>query len=338
MISIWKGDVTTLVDIVELESILENLHTWASRTLRPQISHYIDQWRHVTQLRQESIYVEDPIAVDEETENHETSLIEMYREETEADTNTDWIPEDRYIQNLDCLSDLFKSEIQILSDKLDSLHVPKQVSVVTIGTQTELESWTRDFTSPLAASSILKALADNESAVNPGGPHLPPASMDSHALAILSPPSRTIDGILNLKGRRIKVKLPGPEAYIKASIPNISNDTPTSKRPILDPFSNTAEATPESAGVISELEIYNTRSPPSDGPASGQMLPRDTPERVVFGLSHHPSGGKDVKAEDDELNSRYSKTSLSDGAINFYFDFEYPGWPRRFRKIKTARR
>lgn len=37
--------MTTIVDIVRLEAILENLHTWATRVLRPWISHYIDQWK-----------------------------------------------------------------------------------------------------------------------------------------------------------------------------------------------------------------------------------------------------------------------------------------------------
>ena len=45
MICIWEGDVTTIMGIVELETILENLHTWAMRILRPWISHYIDQWK-----------------------------------------------------------------------------------------------------------------------------------------------------------------------------------------------------------------------------------------------------------------------------------------------------
>ncbi|KAI1770207.1 hypothetical protein F4818DRAFT_433809 [Hypoxylon cercidicola] len=45
MICIWKGFMTTIVDIVKLEAILENLHTWATRVLRPWISHCIDQWK-----------------------------------------------------------------------------------------------------------------------------------------------------------------------------------------------------------------------------------------------------------------------------------------------------
>ncbi|XXH01479.1 hypothetical protein Hte_007839 [Hypoxylon texense] len=45
MIRIWKGFMTTIVDIVKLEAILENLHTWATRVLKPWISHCIDQWK-----------------------------------------------------------------------------------------------------------------------------------------------------------------------------------------------------------------------------------------------------------------------------------------------------
>ncbi|KAI1768474.1 hypothetical protein GGR53DRAFT_410512 [Hypoxylon sp. FL1150] len=45
MICAWKGFMTTIVDIVRLEAILENLHTWATRVLKPWISHCIDQWK-----------------------------------------------------------------------------------------------------------------------------------------------------------------------------------------------------------------------------------------------------------------------------------------------------
>lgn len=44
MVCIWKGDVTKITDIIKLEAILENLHTWAMRELRPWISTYIGQW------------------------------------------------------------------------------------------------------------------------------------------------------------------------------------------------------------------------------------------------------------------------------------------------------
>ncbi|KAI9147079.1 hypothetical protein HJFPF1_13110 [Paramyrothecium foliicola] len=42
---IWKGNMTVVLDIDKLRAILENLHTWAMRVLRPWISSYIDQWR-----------------------------------------------------------------------------------------------------------------------------------------------------------------------------------------------------------------------------------------------------------------------------------------------------
>jgi hypothetical protein len=41
---IWNGDVLKFVDIVKLEAILENLHTWAMRELKPWIARYIDMW------------------------------------------------------------------------------------------------------------------------------------------------------------------------------------------------------------------------------------------------------------------------------------------------------
>ncbi|KAI5467813.1 hypothetical protein BGZ63DRAFT_36877 [Mariannaea sp. PMI_226] len=44
MVCVWKGDVTSAIGIIELEAILENLHTWVMRELRPMISGYIGQW------------------------------------------------------------------------------------------------------------------------------------------------------------------------------------------------------------------------------------------------------------------------------------------------------
>ena len=41
---IWKGDMTHVRDLMYLTAILENLHTWAMRVLRPWISGYIDLW------------------------------------------------------------------------------------------------------------------------------------------------------------------------------------------------------------------------------------------------------------------------------------------------------
>jgi hypothetical protein len=44
MACIWKGNITHVMDIIKLEAILDNLHTWAMRELRPWISHYLDLW------------------------------------------------------------------------------------------------------------------------------------------------------------------------------------------------------------------------------------------------------------------------------------------------------
>ncbi|KEY71293.1 hypothetical protein S7711_05886 [Stachybotrys chartarum IBT 7711] len=43
---IWVGNMTTMVDMINLQAILENLHTWAMRVLRPWISLCIDHWKH----------------------------------------------------------------------------------------------------------------------------------------------------------------------------------------------------------------------------------------------------------------------------------------------------
>ncbi|KFA80119.1 hypothetical protein S40288_04653 [Stachybotrys chartarum IBT 40288] len=46
MASIWDGDVTDIEDIIKFEAILENIHTWATRFLKPALSNYIDEWRY----------------------------------------------------------------------------------------------------------------------------------------------------------------------------------------------------------------------------------------------------------------------------------------------------
>lgn len=43
---IWEGDITKVSDCIKFEYILENIHTWATRSLKPLLSSYIDQWRH----------------------------------------------------------------------------------------------------------------------------------------------------------------------------------------------------------------------------------------------------------------------------------------------------
>lgn len=41
---IWYGNITRIADFLKFEAILDNLHSWAMRVLRPCISAYIDQW------------------------------------------------------------------------------------------------------------------------------------------------------------------------------------------------------------------------------------------------------------------------------------------------------
>ncbi|KAK6857271.1 hypothetical protein PG995_007458 [Apiospora arundinis] len=42
---VWTGDMTALVDVLQLRIILENLHEWAVRQMKPLLSTYIDQWK-----------------------------------------------------------------------------------------------------------------------------------------------------------------------------------------------------------------------------------------------------------------------------------------------------
>ncbi|KAM0281283.1 hypothetical protein ACHAO9_010811 [Fusarium lateritium] len=47
MRSIWKGEMTELTDVVKLQMILDNTHTWAMRFFKPLVASYIEQWRAV---------------------------------------------------------------------------------------------------------------------------------------------------------------------------------------------------------------------------------------------------------------------------------------------------
>jgi hypothetical protein len=49
MICIWRGDVREVAAVIQLRVILDNLHTWAMRCLRPRLERYLDQWefRHM---------------------------------------------------------------------------------------------------------------------------------------------------------------------------------------------------------------------------------------------------------------------------------------------------
>ncbi|KAF4970775.1 hypothetical protein FZEAL_9973 [Fusarium zealandicum] len=47
MRTVWNGDMTKLADIVKLQMILENTHTWAMRAFKPLVSSYLEQWIHV---------------------------------------------------------------------------------------------------------------------------------------------------------------------------------------------------------------------------------------------------------------------------------------------------
>lgn len=44
MQAIWKGDMTNLRDIIELEMLLENIYTWAVRVFKPYVATCLHQW------------------------------------------------------------------------------------------------------------------------------------------------------------------------------------------------------------------------------------------------------------------------------------------------------
>ncbi|KAL2193245.1 hypothetical protein P885DRAFT_64083 [Corynascus similis CBS 632.67] len=42
---IWRGDMTSISDLIKFQAVLENTYTWAMREQRPRISTYIDLWK-----------------------------------------------------------------------------------------------------------------------------------------------------------------------------------------------------------------------------------------------------------------------------------------------------
>jgi hypothetical protein len=45
MMGIWNGCISKIWDAIQFCRILDNLFFWSQHILRPQVSHYIDQWR-----------------------------------------------------------------------------------------------------------------------------------------------------------------------------------------------------------------------------------------------------------------------------------------------------
>jgi hypothetical protein len=46
MSPIWEGRMTRVLDCLKFQAILENIHNWATRVLKPLISTYISQWKY----------------------------------------------------------------------------------------------------------------------------------------------------------------------------------------------------------------------------------------------------------------------------------------------------
>jgi hypothetical protein len=125
MICIWEGDMTTVMGIIELETILENLHTWAMRVLRPWISHYIDQWKYHFPLRPEVSRDEQQVeVVDDADLYHEPSLVA--RCEHDSDAGGEQNDQENEVEWERWFRDIFRDEAQTLIDKVESLLLSKQ--------------------------------------------------------------------------------------------------------------------------------------------------------------------------------------------------------------------
>lgn len=44
MTAFMKFDLTNVWDVIKFIAVLENVHLWATQTLKPQLSVYIGQW------------------------------------------------------------------------------------------------------------------------------------------------------------------------------------------------------------------------------------------------------------------------------------------------------
>ena len=126
MICIWKGDVRTVIGIIELETILENLHTWAARTLRPWISHYIDQWKHHLRLDPRDSDAQQPMAVEDEGQGRDNSLILRSEHDSAPEAKQDMGDGD--FEENDRIRNIFRAENQLLLGKMESLLISRQTA------------------------------------------------------------------------------------------------------------------------------------------------------------------------------------------------------------------
>lgn len=97
------------MDIIKLEAILENLHTWVMRELRPLISSYISQWlfRFPTNYRKKA---------PSEVQNEETALV---RVESQSSHHSD--AAERLEVTKTELRDLIQEEHEYLIWKMEKL-------------------------------------------------------------------------------------------------------------------------------------------------------------------------------------------------------------------------
>lgn len=103
------------MDIIKLEAILENLHTWAMRELRPWISTYIDQWlfRFPIHPNRDSTSGSGSAYPLETAPDYEASIIRISSEDPEVPKTSD--------TSKTSLRDMLRAEHEHLLRKVEAL-------------------------------------------------------------------------------------------------------------------------------------------------------------------------------------------------------------------------
>lgn len=79
MQAIWRGDMTNLKSILELDLLLNNIYIWAIRVFKPLIATYLNQWKNVHLQPGLTPKSEDPVAVYQKTAPKVKSLMKEYQ-------------------------------------------------------------------------------------------------------------------------------------------------------------------------------------------------------------------------------------------------------------------
>ncbi|KAI1840806.1 hypothetical protein JX266_013013 [Neoarthrinium moseri] len=136
MVCIWVGDMTKIIHLIELEAILENLHTWAMRVLQPWISQHIDSWRLCSQLKSSAL--PDDVEI---RELGGVVLANSQADDTVAEENAK-AGDKAHEDSTDNMASLLMAQNKTLLDQIEALvgkmsHSAAKVQVRSVATQTD---------------------------------------------------------------------------------------------------------------------------------------------------------------------------------------------------------